>query len=103
MHVKLLGCPTSSHATGRLCQTPVVVGVVAVLVAFLVVPGGIVVVHVVGVTSFSDPRCCTLFLAVLYVYVRVFSQEVMFFFHILCCLSNTYSPAVSGGTLRVSP
>lgn len=53
MHVKLLGCPTSSHTTGRLCQTPVVVGVVvAVVVAFIVVPGGIVVVHVVGVTSF---------------------------------------------------
>lgn len=55
-----------------MCPTPVVVGVVAVLVAFLVVPGGIVVVHVVGVTSFSDPRCCTYFLAVFYVYVRVF-------------------------------
>lgn len=103
MHVKLLGCPTSSHATGRLCQTPVVVGVVAVLVAFLVVPGGIVVVHVVGVMSFSDPRCCTLFLAVFYVYVRVFSQEVMFFFHTPRCLSNTYSHVVSGGTLCVSP
>ncbi len=103
VHVKLLGCPTSSHATGRLCQTPVVVGVVAVLVAFLVVPGGIVVVHVVGVTSFSDPRCCTLFLPVFFVYVRVFSQEVMFFSHIPSCLSNTYSPIVSGGTRCVSP
>lgn len=46
-----------------------------------------------GCNVLSDPRCCTLFLAVLCLCQCFFSQEVMFFFHIPCCLSNTYSPS----------
>lgn len=106
MHVKLLGCPTSSHATGRLCQTPVVVGVVAVLVAFLVVPGGIVVVHVVGVTSFSDPRCCTLSFLLFFMSMSMFfSQEVMFFPHpLLSFLTHTHlKSAIAAKDCRFYP